>query len=80
MTNTEIDIDERVTNLFIKEKRSASEVKNILLEEGIDRETAQAVIDEISNRIKTLELERARNAIRRGIVFLVLGLVFMEYE
>ena len=72
----EIDIHERVTDLFIKEKRSVSEVENILFQEGIDSETAQSIIDEISNRIKTLKMERARNSIIRGIVFIILGLIF----
>ena len=72
MTNKEMDIDERVANLFIKEKRSASEIEKILLREGLDSDT----IDEISNRLKNLELERARNLILRGIVFIILGLFF----
>jgi len=76
MTNKEIDIYDKVTDLFTKEKRSVSEVESILFEEGIDNETAQTIINEISNRIKTLKMERARNAIIRGIVFIVLGFIF----
>jgi len=72
MTNTEIDIDERAANLFIKEKRSAFEIKKILLNDGFD----STVIEEVSNRIKKLELVRVRNAILRGITFVFLGLLF----
>jgi hypothetical protein len=76
MTNKEIDIDERVTDFFIKEKRSASEIEKILLEEGLDSEVVRNAIDEVSNLIKNLELERARHVIQSGIVFVVLGFVF----
>ena len=76
MSNKEIDIYDKVTDLFIKENRSVSEVESILFEEGVDSETAQTVINKISNRIKTLKMERARNAIIRGVVFVILGLIF----
>jgi hypothetical protein len=77
MNNQEsTDIYERVTDLFIKEKRNVSEVKNILLNEGISGEKAQMIIDEVSNRIKTLKQERAGNAITLGVGFFILGIVF----
>ena len=72
----ETDVHERVTILLIKEKRTVSETENILFEEGIDSETARTVIGEIIDRIKTLKSERARISIRRGLVFIVLGLIF----
>ena len=76
MTNKEIDIDEMVTNLLIKENRSVAEIEKILLGEGFDSETVRSIISEVSNRIKKLKLERARNVIQSGIIFVVLGLVF----
>ena len=73
MANKEtLDIDKRATNLFIKEKRSVSEIEKILFEEGFDSE----VIGEVVNRIKGLEMERAKNVILAGILFIVFGLFF----
>jgi hypothetical protein len=74
--DSEIDIHEKVTDLFIKEKRSISEIENILFAEGVDSETAQTAIREVSNRIKTLKIERAKSIMIKGYTFIALGIAF----
>jgi len=72
----EIDIYDRVTDFFIKEKRTVSEVKNILVNEGVDNLKAQIIIDEISDRIQKLKIKRTKNNIIRGIIFVIIGNIF----
>ncbi|MDR0333520.1 MAG: hypothetical protein LBI15_08645 [Dysgonamonadaceae bacterium] len=74
--DSEIDIHEKVTDLFIKEKRSVSEIENILFAEGVDSETAQMAIREVSNRVKTLKIERAKSIMIKGYTFIALGIAF----
>ena len=86
MNNQEItSIYDKVTDFFIKEKRTVSEVKNILVNEGIDNANAQIIIDEISDKIKKLKMKRAKDNIIQGIVFIIVGIIFcveayMKYE
>lgn len=70
------DIYDRVTDFFIREKRSVLEVKKILVSEGITEEKAQIIIDEISDRIKTIKIKRANSNITHGIIFVMVGSIF----
>jgi uncharacterized membrane-anchored protein len=83
--NTTDDIYDYVTDLFVKEKQSVCEVKNSLINKGINEEDTQRIIDEISNRIKSLKMKRTKRNILRGITFIIIGFIlciesYLQYE
>jgi hypothetical protein len=79
------DIYDYVTDLFVKEKQTVCEVKNSLINEGVCEEDAQRFIVEVSNRIKSLKMERTKRNIIRGIIFITIGIIlciesYFQYE
>lgn len=66
---------ELAVKLLVQEKQRASKTQNILIEKGLDRETATAIVDSILLKIKEEEKKRSQMDILVGSLFFLGGIV-----
>jgi hypothetical protein len=62
-------------NLLINEKKSSSEVKQVLVNEGVDEESATIVVDNLELQIKEVKKEQANKDMLYGALWCVGGIV-----
>ena len=68
-------IYEYAANLLFEEKKSSDEVKNILIQEGVNKENATIVVETLETQAKEAKKERANKDMLYGALWCIGGTV-----
>jgi hypothetical protein len=72
----EVDkIYNHAANLLLNEKKSETQVKQILIAEGIDQEGANFIVQNLSNQINAAKKEKANKDMLYGALWCIGGIV-----
>lgn len=66
---------EHAAELMVKDKKGSDEVKNILVEEGLDKEIATTVVKSLEVQIKEAKKSRAQKDMLYGALWCVGGII-----
>ena len=71
----EVDkIYDYAANLLVKENKGSSEVKEALMEQGIDEESSAIIVENIENQISKAHKEKAKKDMLYGALWCVGGI------
>lgn len=62
-------------NLLVNEKKSASETKQLLIQEGLDEESAGIVVKNLEKQIKEVKKERGNKDMLYGALWCIGGII-----
>ncbi|NME71870.1 hypothetical protein [Flammeovirga aprica] len=68
-------IYEYAANLIINEKKSPSETKAILIDQGMEEELASALVDNIKQQIEELKSKKSKDDMLYGALWCVGGII-----
>ena len=69
------EIYEFAANLMVNEKRSNTEVVNLLVEKGLDQESAQTIVSNLEQQIKEAKKKNGQKDMLWGAVWCIGGTV-----
>lgn len=62
-------------NLLVNEKKSSSETKQLLIQEGLDEESAGIVVENLEKQIKEVKKERGNKDMLYGALWCIGGII-----
>jgi len=68
-------IYEFAANLLLEQNKSSEEVKNILIEKGLELEVATTIVENLENQIKNAKKEDANKDMLYGALWCIGGLI-----